>query len=173
VTSGPADGPIARVLAADHARLGALLDRATARDGVIDPEPYDEFRRALLRHIAIEEKLLLPAAQQARDGAPVALAPRLRLDHGAIAALLVPTPTPTIVATLRHILAGHDAVEEDADGVYAECDRLLGDAAAALADEMVAYPAVRVNPHNDGPLVDAAVQRALARAGYRLASLDR
>lgn len=173
MTSGAADGPIARVLAADHARLEALLDRATARDGVIDAEPYAEFRRGLLRHIGIEEKVLLPAAQRARGGTPLALAPRLRLDHGAIAALLVPTPTPTIVATLRHILAGHDAVEEDAAGVYAECDRILGNAAPALAGEIDAYPAVRANPHNDGPEVDAAVERALTRAGYRLARPDR
>jgi hypothetical protein len=41
----------------------------------------------------MEEKVLLPAAQKARGGEPLQIAAKLRLDHGALAALLVPTPT--------------------------------------------------------------------------------
>jgi hypothetical protein len=140
---------------------------AAERHDPIDLELYDEFRRGLLRHVAIEEKVLLPAAQAA-GGTPLAMAARLRLDHGAIAALMVPTPTPMVTATLRHILARHNPVEEGPDGVYADCDRLLAGRVAAIVAEMEAFPPVAVSPHNDAPGVMPAVERALERAGYRL-----
>jgi hypothetical protein len=159
---------IAGYLTADHQRLDALLAAAERHDPM-DPGPYAEFRRGLLRHIGIEEKVLLPAAQQARDGVPLEVAARLRLDHGAIAALLVPTPTPAIVATLRHILSGHNAIEEGPDGLYAACDRVLAPGGAPIVAEMEAYPAPKVSPHNDAPGVMLALDRALERAGYRLA----
>jgi hypothetical protein len=161
------DGSISTHLTGDHARLDALLREAERREPV-DAEAYAEFRRGLLRHIAIEEKLLLPAAQQARDGRPLDSAARLRLDHGAIAALLVPTPTRAILATLRSILGRHNEVEEGANGLYATCDRLLAADAAPLVARMAAHPAVAVSPHNDAAMVMPAVERALERAGYRL-----
>ena len=154
-------------LSADHRRLEGLLARSLARPGAVDPSPDAAFRGGLLRHIAIEEKLLMPAAHEAA-GHPLAAAQRLRLDHGAIAALLVPSPTAAIIATLQAILSGHNAVEEGPDGVYASCDRLLGERAAALVERMEAYPEPPVSPHNDDPGVMPAVVRALDRAGYRL-----
>ena len=105
-------GSISRLLAENHARLDALLARATARAGEIDQTAYAEFRAGLLKHIGMEEKMLLPAAQRARGGEPLPVAAKLRLDHGALAALLVPAPTPAIIATLRRILGAHNAVEE-------------------------------------------------------------
>ena len=93
---------------------------------------------------------------------------RLRLDHGAIAALLVPTPTPAIVTTIRDILTAHNALEEEPGGLYAACDRLLASDADAIVREMAVSPEVRVSQHNDGPGVMAALRRALERAGYRL-----
>ena len=93
---------------------------------------------------------------------------RLRLDHGAIAALLVPTPTPAIVTTIRDILTAHNALEEEPGGLYAACDRLLASDADAIVREMASCPDVRVSPHNDGPGVLSALRRALERAGYRL-----
>jgi hypothetical protein len=161
-----AAGPIRLHLTADHRRLEALLD-AAERSERFDLARYAEFRDGLLRHIGIEEKILLPAARAAR-GAALEIAVRLRLDHGAIAALLVPTPTPAIVATLRHILDRHDAIEEGVDGLYATCDRLLTGDAPALVAQMEAYPSVRSSPHNDASEVMPAVTRALQRAGYRL-----
>jgi len=85
---------IRRYLADDHTRLGALLEKAWAKPGLIDREAYAEFRAGLLRHIGLEEKILLPAIQKLRGGQPHPVANRLRLDHGALAALLVPTPSP-------------------------------------------------------------------------------
>ena len=162
VAGGP--GAASRYLTDDHARLDALLTRAAA--GAIDMDAFAEFRAGLLRHIGMEEKILLRAAQRARGGEPLAEAARLRLDHGALAALLVPTPTPTIIGALRAILARHNAVEEGADGVYAACETLAGADADTLLARLRAAPAVPVNPHVDSLLVDNALRRALTRAGY-------
>jgi hypothetical protein len=158
---------ITRHLTADHRRLETLLDAATAREPY-DLAPYAEFRRGLLRHIAIEEKLLLPAAREAAGGEPLSMAERLRLDHGAIAALLVPTPTPVIVATLRHILERHNPIEEAEGGLYAACDALLAGRSAEIVAAMQAWPEVPMSPHNDAEIVMPAVVRALERAGYAL-----
>jgi hypothetical protein len=157
---------IADYLTGDHRRLEGLLAAAECRDP-IDLGPYEEFRRGLLRHIAFEEKILLPAAQAARGGVPLEIAPRLRLDHGAIAALMVPTPTRALIATLRHILTQHNPIEEGSDGLYALCDRLLAPSRATIVAEMEESAPVNVSPHNDAPGVLPAVERALERAGYR------
>jgi hypothetical protein len=93
-------GRIYRFLAGDHARLDGLLERAITEAGAIDRAAYAEFRAGLLKHIGMEEKILLPAAQRVRGGEPLTLAAKVRLDHGALAALLVPTPTPVIIAAL-------------------------------------------------------------------------
>ena len=159
-------GPVARFLAADHARLDALLQRAVAQPRTIDRAAYAEFRAGLLKHIGMEEKILLPGAQRARGGAPLPAAAKLRLDHGALAALLVPSPTPAIIDAIRTILTAHNAVEEDAGGVYEACEQLLGAEAEALLASLRAAPAVPVNQHVDSPLVRNATRRAVARAGF-------
>jgi hypothetical protein len=60
-------GKIYRYLADDHVRLEGLLERATARPDSIDPEPYPAFRAGLLKHIAMEEKILNPI-EEGPDG---------------------------------------------------------------------------------------------------------
>ena len=104
--------------------------------------------------------------QRARGGEPLPAAARLRLDHGALAALLVPTATPAIRAALRGILERHNPIEEGPDGVYAACERLAGDEGTTLLASLRAFPEVSVNPHVDSDLVEGATRRALARAGY-------
>jgi hypothetical protein len=158
-------------LTADHQRLDALIAGALATPGRVAPEPYAAFRRGLLRHIAMEEKILLPASQRARGGDPLPLAARLRADHGALAALLVPSPTSPIVDAIRTILAEHNAREESPDGTYAACERSIGSEAESVAAALVAAPEVQVKPHVDGPLVTEAMRRALVRAGYDPAAL--
>jgi hypothetical protein len=59
-------GQLYRFLADDHARLDALLQRTIASPDNIDRAAYAEFRAGLLKHISMEEKMLLPAAQRAR-----------------------------------------------------------------------------------------------------------
>jgi hypothetical protein len=164
-------GRIYRFLAGDHARLDGLLERAMTAAGAIDRTAYAEFRARLLKHIGLEEKILLPAAQRVRGGEPLALAAKVRLDHGALAALLVPTPTPAIVVALRTILEGHNALEEGPGGLYECCERLAGAEAEALLVQLQAAPEVPVAPHADGPQVMDVVRRALVRAGYNAALL--
>ncbi len=156
-------GPVARYLTDDHRRLEELFARAPH-----DPAAWVAFRKGLLRHIGLEEKILLPAAQRARGGEPLAEAARLRRDHGALAALLVPPPSPTIRAALQGILARHNLIEEGPSGVYAEGERLLGGDAETVLAALRDAPEVPVHPHVDSELAAGAAERALARAGYRL-----
>jgi hypothetical protein len=159
-------GPVARHLRDDHERLDALLRRAVAQPGTIDPGVYAEFRAGLLKHIGMEEKILLPAAQRARGGDPLPIAAKLRLDHGALVALLVPTPTPQIVVAIRTILASHNPLEEGPGGAYEVCEQLAGSGAKALLARLRAAPEVPVSVHVDGPVVRTATRRAVARAGF-------
>jgi hypothetical protein len=157
---------IYRFLANDHIRLSALLDRATAREGQIDRAPYAAFRGGLLRHIGMEEKILLPFIQKKRGGEPLPIAAKLRLDHGALASLLVPTPTLGIIATLREILEKHNPIEEGAGGLYEICQSLAGSEEEPLLDQLQSAREVRVAPHAEGPFVIEAMRRAVERAGY-------
>ena len=159
-------GKIHRFLADDHARLDRLLERAAANPKTVDPAAYAEFRAGLLRHIAMEEKILLPAAQRLRGGAPLPVAAKLRLDHGALAALLVPTATPAIVAAIRTILKAHNSIEEGADGLYEQCETLAGAKAEQILIQLRDAPQVKVAPHMDAPKVIEATRRALEKAGY-------
>jgi hypothetical protein len=162
-------GPLFCFLAGDHARLDGLLRRAMTEASTIDRAAYAEFRAGLLKHISLEEKILLPAAQRWQGGDPLPMAAKLRLDHGALAALLVPTPTPAIITAIRTVLAAHNAVEEGPGGVYERCEQLAGAEADALLAQLQAAPEVPVAPYSDGPQVMDVVRRALARAGYAIA----
>jgi hypothetical protein len=157
-------------MADDHARLDALLRRALARPETIDVVAYDEFRRGLLRHIGMEEKILIPAITRVR-GEALPIAAKLRLDHGAIAALMVPTPTPAIAALLQTILAHHNQLEERPCGLYEASDETLVADAETIVERLRDAPQVSVNPHSDSELVFNATRRALARAGYDASSL--
>ena len=162
-----ATGPIGRHLADDHVRLEALLARSVATPGTLDRGPYDAFRAGLLRHIALEEKIVFPALREALGGAAPPEWRRLRIDHGAIASLLVPPPTPELVGELRAILGPHDALEEAGDGFYALADALLADRAGELVARMRAYPPVRVAPYRDGPRVLRRAEDALRQSALQ------
>jgi hypothetical protein len=153
--------PLTFWFAADHQRLDALLRRSVADPHAFDLEAFERFRAGLLKHIALEEKILLPAVRKARGGQPLPLARRLRVDHGAIASLLVPTPDAGIVAELRSILEPHNEVEEEPAGLYHVCDDLLATEAEALLQRIRAYPDVKVAPHRDGPGVYRTAEEAL------------
>lgn len=165
-------GSVSRFLADDHRRLAALLQRAATRPNAIDHTAYAEFRVGLLKHIGMEEKILFPAAQRARGGKPLPIAAKLRLDHGALATLLVPTPTPTIITALRAILTAHNIIEEEPGGVYEVCEQLAGPEAEALLAQLRAAPEVSASLYSDGPRVLDATRRALARAGYDLGDYE-
>jgi hypothetical protein len=161
-------GLLSDFLAGDHTRLDGLLRRALTAGGAVDRAAYAEFRASLLTHISLEEKILLPAAQRWQEGVPLALAATLRREHGALAALLVPTPTPVLIAAIRTVLVAHNALEEGPGGVYERCEQLAGTEADALLAQLQDAPMVPVAPHADGPQVMHVVRRALARAGYEI-----
>ncbi len=164
-------GPISRFLSADHDRLEALLSEATADADRIAPAPYEAFRAGLLRHIGIEEKILAAAFRKAGPPDPEfeALARLLRIDHGAIAALLVPSPTHALVREIKSILRPHNGMEEGETGFYARCDARLAGEAEELVARMRAYPPVPTMPHNDGPLVHRTAAEALAVSAKQFA----
>jgi hypothetical protein len=159
-------GPLTSFLVADHRRLDALFQQATADPHRIDDTAYDQFRAGLLRHIGMEEKILLPAAQRLNRGALLPIAARLRLDHGALAALLMPSPTAAICTTIQRILVSHNEVEEGPGGLYELCDELVAAEAESLLAKLRAAPDVKVMAHSNSMAVMTTVRRALERAGY-------
>ena len=159
-------GPVTDFLTEDHRRLEQLLQSAVAHADQVDRGAYEQFRAGLLRHIGMEEKILLPAAERLRDGEPLLIASRLRLDHGALATLLIPTPTAAVIATIRGILEEHNILEEGPGGLYEICDKLAGSESVQLLAKLQAAPEVTVLPHSDTPTVMNTVHRALERAGY-------
>jgi hypothetical protein len=161
-------GKIHRYLCEDHERLDALLERAVSDPENIDAAAYAGFRSGLLKHIGMEEKVLLPAARKLRGGEALPLAARLRLDHGALTALLVPSPTRSIISAIRAIFDVHNPIEEDPGGIYDQCDALAGAEADRILDALQKFRDVKMLPHVDTPFVMEAARRGLARAGYDL-----
>ncbi len=162
------DGRLYKFLSDDHRRLDDLLARSTAVSGEVDRAAFTEFRAGLLRHISMEEKTLLPTIRKIRGGAPLPAENRLRMDHGALAALLVPPPTKGIISAIRAILTSHNAFEEGPGGVYEVCEKLAGPELDELLVRLEKTPDVPVSPYIDNPNALEATRRALARAGYRL-----
>jgi hypothetical protein len=160
-------GVITRFLAEDHRRLDALWQSAVADINAVDHVSYDRFRAGLLRHIGMEEKILLPAVQESRGGQPPPIAAKLRLDHGAIASLLMPAPSASIIAMLHEILTNHNQVEEGSAGLYEMSDAVIGKEAERILARLQAAPTVNVMPYSDSATVMNAVRRAVERAGYR------
>ena len=159
-------GALYEYLSGDHDSLDALLERAVARPGGINMEAYSEFRKGLLRHISMEEKIVLPAIARWQGGRKAAIADRLRLDHGAIVSLLVPPPNPSIILTLRSIFAVHNPLEEGEGGLYSVFEGLAGLEVEAILAELRAAPAVPVVPYNAEPDALEFTKRAVVRAGY-------
>lgn len=153
-------GPIHRFMCEDHARLDVLLAEARAGQAIALP-PYEQFRSGLLKHIGLEEKILLPAAREARGGEPLPIAKQLRTDHSALAALLVPTPTHEILALLAELLARHNPLEETDGGMYDQVEALAGSGSGALIARLHAAPEVPVAPHVDNERVQRHVAQLL------------
>jgi hypothetical protein len=150
--NAPTIGPIERFMVTDHVSIDDFLAASQAPDGAIDLRAYERFRHDLLRHIGMEEKVLLPFARAKQGGEPLAIARTLRADHGAIAKLLVRTPTPEIVESLRELLGRHNALEEGPGGLYATLDALAGDEAASVVQALETRPAVPLSDYYDGTI---------------------
>ena len=165
-------GTLYQHMADDHERLDSLLQRAVAGPGVIDSESYHKFRKGLLRHISMEEKIVLPAIARWQGGKKAAIGERLRLDHGALVALLAPPPTSSIMLTIRSILEVHNELEEQEGGLYELLEDMAGPERERMLAQLKSAPPVAVLPNNDKPEVLEAAKKAVARAGheFRVAS---
>jgi len=152
-------GPLFRFLADEHRRLALLLRQAEADAKNLNHGFYAEFRAGLLMHIAMEESILLPAARRLRGGKPFAIADKLRRDHGALAALLKPTPAPATLAKIRAILNNHNLIEEGPQGVDEVCEHLAIAEAEALLAEMQKMLDLKAASHAEGPRVGTDASR--------------
>ena len=164
-------GIVQQYLAEDHARLDALLQRTIGKQEKIDYQAYSDFRKGLLRHIAMEEKVLFPIIQRLRGGTPLSLTDKLRIDHGALGTLIMPTPTRDIVKLLQTILDAHNVLEEGSEGVYAQCEQVAGVGIENLFRRLQAVSPVSVADYSDSPAVFATIRRVVMRAGYPTESL--
>ena len=160
--------PIHAYFTNDHRRLEELLDQSCKDPEVIQEEPYHAFRVGILTHIKMEEKILFLAAKEANGGEPIPLAAKLRLDHGAITALMVVPPTAALIAAVRHILEKHDELEEAPGGMYDICEALTHEQTAELLERLAATTPVPVHPPNTHPIAVDSANRAMVRAGFDL-----
>jgi len=158
-------GTVHKFFTDDHRRLESLLNRSFRTDGTIDEAVYSEFRAGLLKHIALEEKILIPPLSTLQSS-PYPLAAQLRLEHGAIAALLVLSPSMTIKNVLLGIFQHHNPHEESENGLYADCDCLPARIPETIMEKVKAYPEVPVMPYNNSPHAHDAARRAVSRAGF-------
>ena len=136
---------------------------------VIDMRVYAEFRKGLLRHISIEEKIVIPAILGGTGDEHKKLIGRLRLDHGALVSLLVPPPSRSIVATIQSILRTHNPLEEDKGGLY-DIGELFSGTEEEMLSRVKSTPEVPVLPHNERPGALEAARRAVERAGHQMKS---
>ncbi len=157
---------ITNYLSDDHDRLDALLKQSLKPDGSIDLDAYHQFRQGLLRHIGIEEKVLIPALKNDLDDEIKSTLERIRMDHSAIVALLVPTPSPEIISALHAIVEKHNELEEKNGGFYERSDAYDAQASLHMAENVRNAPEVKSLPNNPDPKVLEATRRALERAGY-------
>jgi len=146
-------------LSRDHARLDALLETCMRAD---DPQAYDAFRRGLLRHIAIEERVLFPLLRKSRG--VTELERQLHRDHAALAALLMPPPSRAEVDQISAILQVHNEMEERGGGLYEVIEDLSGGELASLMTRVHATPAVRVAPQADTPILRRTIEQLVRQA---------
>lgn len=127
-------GPIEATMVEDHAAVDALLRRALAH--AVDEVAFAAFRRLLLRHMALEEDVLLRYVEARSD---FALGDRIRSEHAEIRALLSGPARLEKIAQLVELLGRHNTVEEGPDGLYATCDAVAGADADAVALRLKRY----------------------------------
>ena len=158
--------PLYQFFTNDHRRIEDILDKATEDIDHIQMDFYHEFRTGLLKHIKMEEKIFFPAAQKANGGVPLPLAAKLRLDHGAVTALMVVPPDRAVIKALRYILEQHDLLEEQPGGMYHVCEELTEVETQDLLQQLRKVTEVPVHPFNKAEYALDVTKRALARAGF-------
>lgn len=157
-------GPIATVFAAEHQALRAMLRDCLATPAGVDLARFEQFRQALLHHIAVEEKVLLPALER-KLGHPTLMHEAMRKDHAGVAALCVPAPNRAWVEALQLQLEEHHRVEEGDHGFFALCDLWIADEAPAVLAAAREFPPLHLTPFNDGRRVRDHLAEVLEATG--------
>lgn len=153
-------------LSQDHERLDQLLQKAFENPRQIDLEAYHQFRTGLLKHIKMEEKVLFPAARKANANEPIPLAAKLKLDHGALSALMLLPPSEEVRKAVTFILEKHDILEEQEGGMYDLCEKLTENETDEILAQLKAVTDVPVHPYNATENALQVTKNALQRAGY-------
>jgi hypothetical protein len=156
------------VMTGDHDRLERLLKAALSADGTIDQESYEAFRRGLLRHIGIEERVLF--VELRKRSAISDVERQLHRDHALLAALLMPPAAAPEIGLIRSILRDHDPLEEEPGGLYEKVARVAERELPHLMDRVQAFPDVPTAPHSDTPILRQSIAHLLREAaeGRRL-----
>jgi hypothetical protein len=155
-------GELHEFLTRDHERLDRLLEAALGEDGSIDEPSYAQFRRGLLRHISIEERVLFPELRR-RKG-ETAIEVELHRDHAALAALLCLPPAEEGIRMIRAILGEHNVIEEAESGLYEMMEMLAGAELSSLMERVHAIPNVPVAPYVDTPVVRRSIEYLVREA---------
>ena len=146
-------------LTEDHGRLDELLAAAIRDPETIDEGAWAEFRRGLLRHIGIEERVLFPLVRKIAGATEFER--RLHRDHAALAALLVPPPRRDDIAQIRAILDEHNPIEESPGGFYDFVEQLPGLDRDTMMERVRAYAEVQTAPYTDSELLRRTIERLL------------
>ncbi len=157
-------GPISSHFVETHAELDRALRDCMRSPGQVDLPAFDRFRRALLHHIAQEERVLMPALAK-KLGSPPPFRNALRKDHAGFAALCVPLPEREWVENLGELFAHHAAVEEGPGGLYERCDAVLGPDSARVIARADALSPITLPPLSSGPLVRPLLAELLRATG--------
>lgn len=156
--------PVSTSLVAEHRSLVRRLGRCLTPDGGVDLKRFDAFRRKLLHHIAVEEKVLLPALEK-KLGSPPLCRESLRREHAGLAAMCVLNPDRGWVLELQSLLAHHHRVEESRDGFFALCDAHLAGEATALRQAFDAVPPLTLSSLQPGQRVRQQLADVLQETG--------
>jgi len=151
------------VLQHEHGELLAQLDRCLSPTGELNLRAYEEFRRRQLRHVAIEEKVLLPALAR-RKKLSAAFQNALHKDHEAIVVLCVTAPNPDFVRDLKELIAWHQKVEEEPNGFYDLFDRHVGDD-PQVSEALAHLPPISPPPFASGEEVAQVLRQVLRELG--------
>lgn len=147
-----------------HEELRDLLDKSLSVEGV-QLEPYEAFRTELLKHIGVEEHIVLPLVEERSPQRFFALK-QIRLEHRAIGMLLALQPSGEIITVIRNLLKKHDFLEETPDTLYDILDDCCADDQPELLKRIREYPGLPLSDVvEETPTLEDA-RRAIYRAGY-------
>jgi hypothetical protein len=154
---------LTQLLTTEHEELLGMLDACVTRRSGVDRARFDAFRRRALRHIAVEQRVLLPALGRMHKLTD-AMRNAMSRDHRALVMLCVPEPNIGFVRDLQELLAWQVSVQESAGGVFKVYDAFVRDE-HALDKALAGVPAVEPPAFAAGADVAVAVQRVLKSLG--------